>query len=453
MSEQNSSDIEQAVAEGGAYEVICKRLTQQGTALQNKINRLNTKRAEEFGQTELKIIGRVRVRSENNCVPRDIVQVGSKMMLFGYNVFLGLKTETAVSDVFSLYQMTESTEGFKIEPYQNGDNFLLNSRFVNDFQELYQYYKTTRLLCFHVHHEKLLAVFQIGQKINDIRVFRWQIKGDKAEYIDNRGERDLPKIPSHDFEWILSRREDHIDGAHPHVNILDEVFVETIKGDLTIKVENNTDDGLGIYQEPVEDPHQSLADAEIYYAKLGTLILLKVRPYREKDYRYFIFNTRTHQVNRIDALGLSCVQLPDDHGLIFPNGYYLQDGEHKIFDNAPDDLRFLYSTRSPNGEDVLYLFYEDEAGISALFSYNMIDKQLQNPIYAHGVCLFDDGQMVAFRAEDEEPKRIHPMQVWETPYFGEEHSQSQPINQSFFGKIGNAELVRGISDCYSLVRA
>lgn len=453
MTEETLTDTEQAVSEGEAFEVIRKRLEQQGQALQAKIDSLNTLRAEEFGQTELKVIGRVRARTENNCVPRDIVRVGKQLMLFGYNVFIGLKKETQVEDVFSLYKLVETDDGPDVEPQNAEDSFLHDSRFVGDFQELYRYYKNTRLLSLHVSQERLLAVFQIGLKLEDVRVFRWQIENDQVIYIDNRGERDMPQHPRHDFEWTLTRREDHVAGKHPHINILDQVFVETVGGDLTIKVENNTEDGLGIYREPVEDAHQSLVDAEIAYAKLGTVILLKVKPYRENNYRYLVFNTLTQQVNRIDAIGFSCVQLPEDHGLIFPGGYYLQNGETKSFENLPSGLNFAGSRRSPNGEDVLYRFYEAEAGISVLFSYNLITKSLQNPIVAHGLCLFNDGRLMVFRDDANEASRIHAMQIWETPYFHEEFMQQQPASQSFFGKIGNAELVRGISDGYSLIRA
>jgi len=453
MTEETLTTIQQAVAEGEAFEVIRKRLEQQGLALQAKIDRLNALRAEEFGQTELKIIGRVRARTENHCVPRDIVRVGGNLVLLGYNVFIGLKREIQVEDVFSLYKLIETEDGFDVEPHAAPGHFLLDEKFVADFKELYRYYKTARLLSLHAGHEKLLAVFQIGQKLDDIRVFRWQVHADQISYIDNRGERDLPRHPAHDFEWTATRREDHVAGKHPHISVLDEVFVETIGGDLTIKIENNTEDGLGIYREPVEDPHQSLADADIAYARVGSLILLKIRPYRENEYRYLVFNTLSRQVGRIDAIGQSCVQLPDSHGLIFPGGYYLQNGETRLFENVPAGLTFAGALRSPNGEDVLYRFYAVEAGVSVLFSYNLIEKSLQNPIVAHGVCLFEDGRMLVFRNENDGPGRIHPMQLWETPYFHEEFAQHQPARQSFFGKIGNAELVRGISSGYSLVRA
>ncbi len=451
-TETPQDDIQNAVAEGGAYAVIRKRLEQQGEQLQGKINQLNQARGEAFGQTEQNIIGRVRMRTENNCVPRAIVRVGKKLVLFGYNVFIGLKKETQVGDVFNLYQLTENDQEFEVQPYSGVDNFLNAAEFVKDFTELYQYYKDAKLLSLTVIHNRLLAIFQTGRKLEDIRVFRWQIENDVVSYIDNRGERDLPQPAKHDFEWTNSEREDHVLGSHPHISILDKVFVETINGDLTVKVENNTEDGLGIYREPVEEQHQSLADAEVAYAELGGLIVIKIRPYRENEVRYLIYNTLTQQVNRIDQIGLSCVQLPEDHGLIFPGGYYLQNGEHKLFESAPAGLQFERAIRSPNGEDVLYKFYAPETGLSALFSYNLIEKKLQNPIVAHGSCLFHDGHMLVFRAENDDPVRVHPMQVWQTPYFHPEFVQQQPEETSFLGKIGNADLVKGISDSFSLVR-
>src|SRR5690554_7129309 len=44
-------------------------------------------RQEAFGSSRMEVTGRVRIRTENNCLARDIVQVGDAL-LFGYNVFL-----------------------------------------------------------------------------------------------------------------------------------------------------------------------------------------------------------------------------------------------------------------------------------------------------------------------------------------------------------------------------
>ena len=62
-------------------------------------------------------------------------------------------------------------------------------------------------------------------------------------------------------------------------------------------------------------------------------------------------------------------------------------------------MEFAGTVRSPNGEDVLYVFYEGESGLSALFVYNLIQRQLQNPLFAHGYARLPDGRMVLFHAE------------------------------------------------------
>ena len=448
--DQSQSVVDNAVAEGGAYEVIRKRLVDQGQQLEEKTRRLNEARLEEFGSTKMSVTSRTRVRTENNCMARDIVQVGEHI-LFGYNVFIGLKKETRVEDVFSLLRVSGNLA--EMEPVAVDGTFLAEPGFRNDFDELYRYYNQTRLIELTIKNNRLLAGFQIGERLEDIRVFRWAVSpdGKQIDYMDNRGERDIQLPPSFDFEWSETKREDIVHGRYPHINILDTVFVETTDGDLTIKVENNTEDGLGVYREPVEDQTQSLDDANVFFAKLGDLVLLRIRPYREEQWRHLIFNTLTEEMVRIDAIGESCVQLPEDHGVIFPGGYYLQTGEHKTFEKPVDDLRFKRKIRSPNGEDVLFVFYQREQGVVGLFAYNMIERALQNPIYGHGYALSDAGQIVIFSAEGE-PTRVHPMQIWETPYVSDEYASRQSPSQSFFGRTGNADLVRGISDLYSVCR-
>ncbi|MGP1683303.1 MAG: DNA repair ATPase, partial [Giesbergeria sp.] len=239
-------------------------------------------------------------------------------------------------------------------------------------------------------------------------------------------------------------------------NVLDTVFVETVGGDLTVKIENNTESGQGIYSEPVQDQHQSLSDAEIAWARIGLLILLRVKPYRETEVRHLVFNTRTQKVERIDAIGVSCVQLPEDHGIVFPGGMYLQTGEVKRFDlpfDSVSDLRFKRMLRSPNGEDVLYVFYQPSDGHYVLFTYNLINKTLAPPLVAHGYARFPDGRILAFLADGAEPARVHPMQLWQTPFASEEYAAAQPRGNGFFAKVGNADLVRGVSDLMGVARA
>jgi hypothetical protein len=59
---------DQAVAQGGAYEVLRKRLSDQGARLRQVVDTLNQRRLQEFGDSRMEVIGRFRIRSENNCV-------------------------------------------------------------------------------------------------------------------------------------------------------------------------------------------------------------------------------------------------------------------------------------------------------------------------------------------------------------------------------------------------
>ncbi|MFK8010831.1 MAG: DNA repair ATPase, partial [Marinicellaceae bacterium] len=316
MAEENKT-INQAVADGGSYDLIRKRLEEQNKQLEKQIIALNQIREQEFGKTLLEVIDRVRVRTENNCTPRDIVRINGQL-LFGYNVFIGLKKKTKISDVFALYSLHESEGKFEVKEEPIEGSFLADPLFNKQFLELYSYYKKAQLIQLRVVNQKLMAAFQIGEKIGDIRVFRWAIENDKTKYIDDRGERDIELPPTYDFEWHKATREDYVQGKHPHVSIFDEVFVETVGGDLTVKIENNTEDGEGIYRELVDEANQSLEDAEIHYAKMDALILLKILPYKEEKWRYFVYNSRNDEVLRIDSIGHACLQLPNDHGIIFP---------------------------------------------------------------------------------------------------------------------------------------
>ncbi|GAA2375400.1 DNA repair ATPase [Dactylosporangium salmoneum] len=443
-----------ASLDAGTYEVLRDRLAAQAAELTRRAEALNTRRTEVFGGTELRLLGTERIRTEHNCVPRDIVSVGG-LMLFGYNVFLGLKPETTVDDVFSLHRFSRDGDAFRFDKPSSDDlpGLLRDPQLRRDFGEVYKYYRDTRLLQLRRLDGKLLAVFQTGPRTDDIKVLRWAVDTDGAvSYVDNRGERDHVFPPSHDFEWIPVGREHHVLGRHPHISIEDVVFVETVGGDLTVKVENNTETGEGIYREPVDEPLQSLADADVSYARIGPLVLLRIRPYKETAFRFLVFNTRTRGVVRLDGIGQGCQRLPEDQGLIFPGGYYLATGVARTFDTDVAELEYERVIRSTNGEDVLYVFHARAEGRSLLLPYNVIRKAVENPLVCHGYSLFDDGTLVVFRAMSEEPTRVHTMQVWQTPYLSDTYAAAQPAGTGPLDRVGNADLVRGISDSLSVAR-
>ncbi|GAA4638490.1 DNA repair ATPase [Actinoallomurus vinaceus] len=439
--------------DAGTYEVLRARLGEQAKELVRRAEALNARRLEVFGGTELRLVGTERIRTEHNCVPRDIAAVGG-LMLFGFNVFIGLRPQTTVGDVFALYRFVRDGDEFRFEATDDAPEVLRDPGFERDFGELYRYYRDARLLQLRHVEGKLLAVFQTGLEAeHDTRVLRWTVDVDgTATYLDNLGEPDHVFPPRYDFEWVATTRDDHILGRHPHISIEDEVFVETVGGDLTVKIENNTETGEGIYREPVDEPLQSLADAEVQYARVGALILLRVRPYKENDWRYLVFNTHTKTVVRLDGIGQACRRLPEDHGIIFPGGYYLVTGAAKTFDTDVDRLEYERVIRSTNGEDVLYVFHAREAGRYLLLPYNVIRKEVATPITCHGYSLFDDGTLVVFRADTGEPTRVHAMQVWQTPYLSDAYAAAQPAGTGPLERVGNADLVRGISDCLSVAR-
>lgn len=455
-TEQNL--VDKAVAEGGAYEVLNRRLQDQGTKLQQLAKELNDVRVKEFGDSRMEVIGRTRIRTEHNCVARDIVRVGDNLM-FGYNVFIGLKEEINVSDVFSFYRLVETEDSYDTEYIPIEDTFLSDPIFLKDFYELYTYYKNTKLLLLTVRNKRLFASFQTGQRINDVRVFRWQIPADndfsKIKYIDSRGERDIAFPSPYDFKWTATTRESIIDTARAvHLNIADTLFVEQKRGTLSLKIENNTLQGQIILREKVEDTNQALGDMRVEYAELEPLLLVRLLPYGEKQWRYWVYNKITRTIVRIDAIGQACIQLPEGHGIIFPGGYYLQNGEHKTFDiSSMEGMRFKRMIKSPNGEDVLYIFYEEVSGCSLLLMYDIISRELAPPILAHGHARMEDGRMVIFHSDGaEQATRIHPMQIWATPFYFDEYADRLPPRNGFYGRTGNAELVRAISDFYELYR-
>ena len=92
-----------------------------------------------------------------------------------------------------------------------------------------------------------------GGSAEDVKVFRWAVSPEgEVTYIDNRGERDIALPPKYDFAWQRCDRAQVIEGRYPHINVLDTLFIDNLRGDLTIKIEDNTQIGQGIYAEAVD---------------------------------------------------------------------------------------------------------------------------------------------------------------------------------------------------------
>ena len=427
--------------EGRTYEIIQERLQTQKNELQKGLNLLNEERKKVFGSLETKLIANSRINTENNCVARDIVTIGSNC-IFGYNVHFGLRTEITLSDVFSIYAFEE--DHFVSKPLE----LIHDASFINDFTNVYKYYRNTVFTKFAVLGNYLHMVFQLSDSLSDIKTFKWLIEEDRLTYIDNRSEHEYTYPKQHDFNWVAVTRDEHRYGSYSHISILDTVFVETIGGDLTIKIEDNTDEGKGIYSEPVDLVDQTLDDGQFRYAAIGNLIVLEIKPFQEKE-RYFVFNRKNNEVHKIASIKDACLLLPDDQGIIYPNGYYLQTGTIKTFSEDIGNIKFQKKITSSNGEDYLYVFYQNETGLYILMTYNTIEQSLKTQIHCHGFMILQDGKLCYFKTENEQTKH-HTIQIWQTSFVQGSILPSQHTDSLLY-KIGNKDIVRAMAECYELI--
>jgi len=425
------------------YEVIRQRLLTQAAALRERMARLNASRQEVFGAIEFKLLRADRIITAHNCIPRDLVQLDEHRFLFGFNVQFGLKKEIELADVFAIYRWDDAVGAFKEEPLEP----LADKQFVTDFKRLYNVYEKTAFRKFAVVGGHLFMKFGTSASLNDFAVFKWAFADGRLRYLDGRSEAEYRRIgypAAHEFRWQTPDRESYRYGDHPHIAIADRVFVECVGGDLTIKVEDNTASGEGIYAEPVDDKFQKVDDAEIAYAALDHLILLRIRPYKETVARYFIYNEKLHSVVRVDSIGHSCVRLPEDQGLIFPDGYYLGTGELKLFESRETGLILERVIHAPNGEDSLYVFYARSSGEYVLMPYRLIQQKVEERITCHGFALFPNGHLLLFRAE-ESPQKHHLVQLRQTP-FHQPGFEPAGRKDAFLYQVGNKDVVRCLAE-------
>ena len=127
----------------------------------------------------------------------------------------------------------------------------------------------------------------------------------------------------------------------------------------------------------------------------------------------------------------------------------MQTGVYKTFESNISDLKFERRVASSNGEDYLYVFYNPATGQKVLLSYNMIEQEVSTPIACSGFSIFDNGQLIYFKS-DQDPQKHHAMQVWQTPYVGEDFQLGEKT-ESYIYKIGNKEIVRAMSESHEVL--
>lgn len=447
-----AAGTDEAIAQS-TYDLLRRRLNDAAADLEARARSLNEQRLASFGASTLALLGTERIRTEVNAIPRDVATVGDQLVV-SYNPMLGVAAETRVTDVFAVHHLTAAAEpgqlpAFSPNPEGLAGSTLDDDQFRRDFDELHTYFKEARLQQLYRTGPRLLAVFRTGGGEGDLRVLRWQIDPDGSlHYLDARGDRDHQFPARHDAEWTIVTRADHIDASH--VGIADRILIDPLGGSLDIRID---DGGAGtlLLTDRLHHSDQSLQDAQLRWARAGDFVAIDLLPYGETTHRFYVVNLLTNDAQRVDALGQAFRQLPDGQGLIFPGGIYLRTGELRTFDLDAADSELLEVVRSPNGEDMLYVFHERESGRSILLPYNVVRQEVTTALWCHGHSTFEDGTMVLFR-EEPEPTTIHPVQIWSTPFCSDEWYAAQPRTSTPLDRIGNPSLVAGIADAMGLAR-
>ncbi|WP_308271140.1 DNA repair ATPase [Kitasatospora sp. SUK 42] len=435
-------DASEARLDAGTYEVLRDRLARAAAELSDRAQALNARRVAEFGGGELRLTGTGRITTARACLPQDLTAVGG-LLLLGTRPVEVVDGAEDFADVLSLHRPDD------LSPATGA--LLDDPRLRQDLADLRRYFRDARLERLRPVGGRLLAVFRTGPAATDVRVLRWRLDGDRADYQDGRGERDHAPADGQQLDWTALTRDDQLPaapGTPPRADLAGELRLGVDGGRLTLA----TPDGRELHHEPLAEALQTLADAQIAHARLGTLLLVRVRPYQEETVRHLVVHLPTGKVTRIDALGQACLRLPADQGVAFPGGCHLADGTVRTFDQPVDGLVYERTVLSPNGEDVLYEFRSPADGRALLQPYNSVRQEAAAPLACQGYALLDDGTLIALRPAEDGPTRLHPVQLWRSPFTSERHAAEQPPGSGPLARIGNADLVRGLADCLALAR-
>ncbi|MGV9311100.1 DNA repair ATPase [Streptomyces sp. NPDC003691] len=435
--------------DAGTFEVVRDRLRARGDELARRAGALDAARTAAFGTAELSLAGTGRLRTGTPGTPRDLVAVGGALLLLR-DAPAALSPTTSPGDVFALYDRDLAPL-----PEDAVPGLLDDPAFRAEFAALCRFFQGARPARLLVAHDRLLAVFRTG-KNDDVRVLRWSLA--PLGFLDGRGERDLAGAPPEgDIGWTAAGRDDHVPGRHPHIRVTEGVHVSATGGTLTVKTEDDTGTPHGVFAEPVAEPLQSLADADVTWARVGPLVLLRVRPYNEDTVRQLVVHTLTGSVTRLDAAdgaGDALRRLPDDQGVVFPGGYCTAAaGTAKSFEDPYPEAAFERAVRSPGGDAVLYAFRAPDGGRCVLLPYDTVRREVVAPLGCEGWALLDDGTLMALAGPDGgEPSRVHEVRIWRTPYISGDRAAAHDPDGPL-GRIGNAALVRAVADVLTVARA
>ena len=92
-----------------------------------------------------------------------MVAIGENLFLFGYNVHLGLKSQTELADVFAVYTFNQDDHTF----HPTNLDLIQDEQFQRDFAYLYKYYRKAVFVKFMVIGPHLYMAFRVGREVAD----------------------------------------------------------------------------------------------------------------------------------------------------------------------------------------------------------------------------------------------------------------------------------------------
>ncbi len=233
-------------------------------------------------------------------------------------------------------------------------------------------------------------------------------------------------------------RDQHRFGTHPHISVQDTVFVECVGGDLTIKIEDNTEQVLASTASLSTMPIRRSTMPRSITACLGTWSFSRFVPTKRKSSVTSSIASNDDRPCDWIPLVLLAFSYPTIMGSSFPTGFFLQTGAYKLFDHGLRNTIYQKTIAAPNGEDFLYQFFEPVSGSYLHLRYNLIRQEVDTPLICHGQSYFDDGRMITMRAQDH-PQKHHALQIWQTPFVGPNY-QAPVTKDSMLYKIGTGTL-------------
>ena len=297
---------------------------------------------------------------------------------------------------------------------------------------------------------------QIGATVSDAKVFRLRDRRQgRARRTSTRAARTTTSrravTPSSGRRRAARTRSP---GRTRTSTSSNEVFVETVGGDLTIKVENNTKDGQGHLPRARRRPEpDARRRRDRLRARRRGLILLKIKPFREQKYALpRLQPAHARRAARRRASGVACVELPEDHGIDLPRRLLPADRRATSSSTATreDSSSSAPSARRTARTSSTSSTARERRRVPALAVQPDRARRSQNPIRCHGYSLFADGTMVVFRADGRADARPPDADLADAVHDRRARRRRADATARYLAKVGNADLVRGISELLSI---